>query len=54
MFKNIYYKSNKLINLSEYGLNKIINLSDKVKMYQDLLKDIEKKNTDKEYIKKGE
>ena len=51
LFKNIYYKSNKLINLSEYGLNKNIILSEDVKMFKDLLKDIEKKNTDKEYIK---
>ena len=51
LFKNIYYKSNKIINLSEYGLNKNIILSEDVKMFKDLLKDIEKKNIDKEYIK---
>ena len=51
LFKKIYFKSNKLINLSEYGLNKIINLSDKVKMYQDLLNDIEKLDINKKYMK---
>lgn len=39
LFKKIYFKSSKLINLVEYGLNKNIILSDNVKMYKDLLKD---------------
>ena len=37
-FKKIYYKSNKKINLKEYGLKKNIILSNKVKMFKDLLK----------------
>ena len=51
-FKKIYYQSNKYINLKEYGLNKNLILSEKVKMYNDLLKSIEtfdikyKKNID--------
>ena len=36
-FRKIYYKSSKLINLEEYGLDKQITLSDKVKMYKDFL-----------------
>ena len=36
-FRKIYYKSSKLINLEEYGLDKEITLSDKVKMYKDFL-----------------
>lgn len=51
LFKKIYYKSDKLINLSEYGLNKNIILSDKVKMYKDLLKDNEELDINKIYIK---
>ena len=51
LFKKVYFKSNKLINLSEYGLNKIIKLSDKVKMFQDLLNDIEKLDINKKYMK---
>ena len=42
LFKNIYYKSKKKINLKEYGLNKDIYLSKNVKMFNNLLKnDIE-------------
>ena len=49
-FKKIYYQSNKYINLKEYGLNRDIILSEKVKMYNDLLKSIE--TFDIEYKKK--
>lgn len=35
-FFNIYYKSSRTINLSNYGLNQIITLSKNIKMYQDL------------------
>ena len=38
LFKKIYYKSSKIINLKEYGLDKNIVLSKKVKMFEDLLK----------------
>ena len=38
LFKDIYYRSNRIINLKYYGLNKVIILSKKIKMYQDLLK----------------
>ena len=38
LFYKIYYKSNKIIDLQEYGLNEKITLSEKVEMYQDLIK----------------
>ena len=36
-FKKFYYKSNKVINLQEYGLDSTIILSKNVKMYKDLI-----------------
>jgi hypothetical protein len=36
LFK-LYYKSNKNINLEQFGINKSFTLSDKVKMFKDLL-----------------
>ena len=50
LFRKIYFKSEKIINLREYGLNKIIILSDNVKMFKDLLKNED--NVYKEIIKK--
>ena len=44
-FKKIYYKSINKISLGEYGLNKEIILPKKVKMYKDLLKDNEAKDS---------
>lgn len=44
LFKKIYHKGSKIINLKEYGLNKEIILSNKVKMYKDLLLNEEKKD----------
>ena len=44
IFKKIYHRGNKIINLKEYGLNKKIVLSDTVKMYKDLLLKDEKKD----------
>ena len=41
LFRKIYFKSNKIINLREYGLNKDIMLSDKAKMYKDLIKNLD-------------
>ena len=52
MFRNIYYKSNKIINLKEYGLNKDIYLSNNVKMLNDLLKTNEDLDTNKKYLKR--
>lgn len=52
LFKNIYYKSNNIISLKEYGLNKNIFLSTKVKMYKDLLYNIKDLDINKEHIKK--
>ena len=49
LFRKIYYKSNKLINLKEYGVDKIIILSSHVKMYKDLLLKNKKKDI---YIQK--
>lgn len=46
-FKKFYYKSNKVINLKDYGLNENIKISDKTKMYRDLLAS----DKDKEYQK---
>ena len=52
LFKKIYHKSSKRINLKEYGYDKEIILSNDVKMYKDLLlKDI-KKDLNKGYQKK--
>ena len=51
-FKKIYYQSNKCINLKEYGLNRDIILSEKFKMYNDLLTSIE--TFDIEYKKKNQ
>ena len=50
LFRKIYFKSEKIINLREYGLNEIIILSDEVKMFKDLLKNED--NVYKEIIKK--
>ena len=41
LFKKIYFKSNKIINLKEYGLDQEIYLTKPVKMFKDLLKDNE-------------
>jgi len=48
-FWKIYYKSSKLINLKEYGLDKEIILSDKVIMYKDLLKKNEELDPNENY-----
>ena len=48
-FWKIYYKSCKLINLKEYGLDKEIILSDKVIMYKDLLKKNEELDPNENY-----
>lgn len=37
LFKNIYYRNNKIINLKKYGLEEKVKLSNKVKTYEDLL-----------------
>lgn len=37
LFKKFYFKSKNIINLGEYGLDKTISLSNKVKMFKDLL-----------------
>lgn len=44
-FKKFYYKSERIINLREYGLNEKLILSNEVKMYKDLIKN-------KEYVHK--
>ena len=51
-FKKIYYKSNRNINLKEYGQDKDILLSKKVKLFEDLLKDNKASDIDKEYQNK--
>ena len=37
-FFNVYYLNQKIINLSEYGLNKNIILSENIGFYKDLIK----------------
>ena len=37
IFRKIYFKSERAVDLEEYGLSQIINLSDNVKMFKDLL-----------------
>lgn len=49
LFIKIYFKSNRIVNLKEYGINKDILLSKKVKMFKNLLKCFDK---DQEYQKK--
>lgn len=49
LFRKIYFYSNRMVNLKEYGINKDIILSKKVKMFQDLFKRFDE---DKEYQKK--
>lgn len=51
LFKKIYYKSNKIINLKEYGLEEEIILTKPVKMFKDLLNDNEASDINKEYRK---
>ena len=51
LFKKIYYKSNKIINLREYGINEQIILTKPVKMFKDLLNDNEALDKNKEYQK---
>ena len=51
-FKKIYYKSTRNINLKEYGLDKDILLSKKVKLFEDLCKDNNASDVDKEYQNK--
>ena len=52
LFKKIYYKSQKIINLKEYGLDKNIVLSKKVKMFNNLLNIKDNKDDDNyQYIK---
>ena len=52
LFKNVYYKSERNINLSKYGININIKLAkNRVKMFKDLLEKKENK-ANAEYIKK--
>ena len=38
-FRKIYFKSERIINLKEYGLNQKLILSEKAQMYKDLIED---------------
>ena len=50
LFKDVYYKSERIVNLNKYNLNINIKLNDKIELYIDLLnKNICKENND--YIK---
>ena len=54
-FKKFYFKSYKIISLKDYGLDKEFVLSNKVKMYKNLLKDNESLGKNyKKYINKYE
>ena len=50
-FKDVFYQNKRTIDLSKYGLKKTINLSDKVKLYEDMFKG---KNEDEKYINRVE
>jgi hypothetical protein len=50
LFKNIYHKNIKIINLKKYGIEREIKLSKEVKFYEDLLKK-EAFKKDNEYIR---
>ena len=43
-FQNVYFRSERKINLKKYGLDIDIFLSDKIKMYNDIIKSFEDKN----------
>ena len=45
-FKEVFYQNKRTIDLSKYGLKKTINLSNKVKLYEDMFKG---KNEDEKY-----
>lgn len=50
LFRKVYYKSNRRINLNEYGLKKELILSNDVKMFKDLLKNIKSNEKHQEKI----
>ena len=49
LFKKIYFKSTNIINFGEYGLDRAIHLSNKVKMFKDLL--LELRANDKSFYR---
>lgn len=51
LFQKIYFKSDKTIDLEEYGLSQIINLSENVKMFKDLLSKDNQNLTNHNYTK---
>ena len=53
LFRNIYYKNEKKLNLKVYGKDVVIYLSDDIEMYKDIeIKDKEYINTLNKYVKK--
>ena len=48
-FRKVYFKSERIINLKEYGLNQKLILSEKAKMYKDLIEN--KDYVQKRYLK---
>ena len=50
-FREVYYKNERSIDLSKYGLKKIINLPKKVKLYEDISKG---KTVDEKYMNRVE
>ena len=49
-FNEIFYKNKRIIDLNKYGLKKIISLSSKVELYENMFNE----NTDEEYSKRVE
>ena len=43
IFKNIYLRNERIVNMEKYGLNKIFELSNNVKMYDDLIDKMKEK-----------
>jgi hypothetical protein len=53
LFRNIYYKNEKKLNLKVYGKDVVIYLSDDIEMYKDIeIKDKEYINSLNKYVKK--
>ena len=51
VFKKFYLKSNKIISLKEYKIDKVISLSNRVKMFKDLLLKNKGKNINNNYLR---
>ena len=53
LFRNIYYKNERNLNLKEYGKDVVITLSNEIKMYHDIeINDKDYINSLNKYVKK--